>query len=110
MNHILSFVLVSLHCHSILGDLSDIKREENVLVLTNSNFDSVINENKFVLAEFCKIHHSLLAMKLKLHFQMHRGVVIVKHSLQNMPKPQLSYRKKNLMSFWPRLMLLKKLS
>lgn len=33
----------------------EIKKEENVWVLTNSNFDSVISDNKFVLAEFCKL-------------------------------------------------------
>ena len=32
----------------------DIKKEENVWVLTNSNFEAVINDNKYVLAEFCE--------------------------------------------------------
>lgn len=32
----------------------EVKKEENVWVLTNDNFDSVIKENKYVLAEFCQ--------------------------------------------------------
>lgn len=55
MTSILSLT-ISLFCvvSFVSGDLSDVKKEENVLVLTNSNFESVINEHKFVLAEFCK--------------------------------------------------------
>lgn len=45
-------LLISFLCISFADD--DVKREENVLVLTTANFDSVINGNKYVLAEFCE--------------------------------------------------------
>ena len=32
----------------------DIKREENVLVLTKSNFDDAVKNYNFILVEFCK--------------------------------------------------------
>lgn len=35
----------------------EVKKEENVWVLTTDNFDSVIKDNKYVLAEFCKYDH-----------------------------------------------------
>ena len=31
-----------------------IETEENVLVLTDDNFDEAVKDNKFVLVEFCK--------------------------------------------------------
>lgn len=31
-----------------------IESEENVLVLTDDNFDHAISNNKFILVEFCK--------------------------------------------------------
>lgn len=37
---------------SIVAD--EVTKEENVWVLTNDNFDSVVSENKYVLVEFCK--------------------------------------------------------
>lgn len=36
-----------------LGD-DDVPTEENVLVLSKGNFDSVIKSNNYVLVEFCK--------------------------------------------------------
>lgn len=33
----------------------DIEYEEDVMVLTDSNFDSAIENNKYLLVEFCKI-------------------------------------------------------
>lgn len=41
---------------SVLGD--EITAEENVLVLTKSNFEGALATNKFVLVEFCKFYHS----------------------------------------------------
>lgn len=34
--------------------LSQIKEEDNVLVLKKSNFDRALNETKYLLVEFCK--------------------------------------------------------
>ena len=34
----------------------DIKREENVLVLTKSNFDDAVKNYNFILVEFCKYY------------------------------------------------------
>ena len=51
----LSLILVS--CLLLVGVASadeEIRKEENVWVLTNTNFDSVVSENKYVLAEFCE--------------------------------------------------------
>ncbi len=40
-----------------------IEEEENVLVLTNANFDEAIKANKYILVEFCKIKcHFLFLM------------------------------------------------
>jgi hypothetical protein len=30
------------------------EEEDNVLVLTNANFDDAIKDNKYILVEFCK--------------------------------------------------------
>lgn len=35
----------------------DIKEEEGVLVLTKSNFKEALENNEFVLVEFCKLQH-----------------------------------------------------
>ena len=32
----------------------EIEEEDNVLVLTTSNFDQAISSNKYILVEFCK--------------------------------------------------------
>ena len=32
----------------------EVKEEDNVLVLTEKNFDSVVTSNRHVLVEFCK--------------------------------------------------------
>lgn len=32
-----------------------IETEENVLVLTDDNFDDAVKDNKFILVEFCKL-------------------------------------------------------
>lgn len=33
----------------------EFEEEENVLVLTSSNFDEAITTNKYILVEFCKL-------------------------------------------------------
>lgn len=43
---------------SVLGD--EIPTEENVLVLSKSNFESALSSNKFILVEFCKSLSDLL--------------------------------------------------
>ena len=35
---------------------AEIEEEENVLVLTSSNFDQAIADNKYILVEFCKLY------------------------------------------------------
>ena len=35
-------------------DAPEIKEEENVLVLTEKNFEYAVTNNKYVLVEFCK--------------------------------------------------------
>lgn len=42
---------------SVFGD--EIQTEENVLVLTKSNFESAISSSQFVLVEFCKSTYNL---------------------------------------------------
>ena len=49
----MKFVLLACLVAGIV-QADDIKREENVLVLTKDNFDSAIADNKFLLVEFCK--------------------------------------------------------
>lgn len=44
-----------------LGD--DVPTEENVLVLSKANFDSVITSNNYVLVEFCKCTSYLIIVK-----------------------------------------------
>ena len=40
---------------SLLGlAYSEITEEENVLVLTTDNFDGAVENNKFILVEFCE--------------------------------------------------------
>jgi len=48
-----SFLLViALFCGTSLAE--EVKREENVLVLNKNNFDETVNNNNYVLVEFCK--------------------------------------------------------
>ena len=53
-----SLVLIFVICVGIAVGRNDgppeIKEEENVLVLTDKNFDYVVTNNKHVLVEFCK--------------------------------------------------------
>lgn len=48
---VLLFTVVAL-LGMALGD--EVPTEENVLVLSKSNFDGVISSNDFILVEFCK--------------------------------------------------------
>lgn len=45
------FVVALIACSS---NAVDYEEEENVIVLTKTNFDDVVKETKFLLAEFCK--------------------------------------------------------
>lgn len=45
-----------------LAFADDIKREENVLVLTKDNFDGAVTDNKHVLVEFCKYTTTFLSV------------------------------------------------
>ena len=38
----------------ILSVKAEIETDENVLVLTDENFDEALKDNKFILVEFCK--------------------------------------------------------
>ncbi len=51
------FILsVTLLISQLVVSETKIEEEENVLVLTNSNFDEAVKANKYVLVEFCKIN------------------------------------------------------
>lgn len=38
----------------ILVQAAEVEEEDNVLVITQENFKEVVDENEFVLVEFCK--------------------------------------------------------
>lgn len=59
--NILLFITCSISC----SFASDIKTEENVLVLNKENFDTALNSNEYVLVEFCK-YSSILIIIIKL--------------------------------------------
>lgn len=51
------FILsVTLLISQLVVSETKIEEEENVLVLTNSNFDEAVKANKYILVEFCKIN------------------------------------------------------
>lgn len=60
----ISFVLISLLvvARTYAGDIDE---EDGILVLKNSNFASVLEENEHVMVEFCK--YSLLFQALMCH-------------------------------------------
>jgi hypothetical protein len=45
-------LLIALFCGISFAE--DIKREENVLVLNKNNFEELVNNNNYVLVEFCE--------------------------------------------------------
>lgn len=47
---------------------SEVQVEDGVLVLTEDNFDSVIDDNEFVLVEFCKSSHIYVCICWNLLF------------------------------------------
>jgi len=55
----MKFLLLTCLVAGIVQADVEVKREENVLVLTKENFESVISENKFILVEFCKLSINL---------------------------------------------------
>ena len=51
------FILsVTLLISQLVVSETKIEEEENVIVLTNSNFDEAVKANKYILVEFCKIN------------------------------------------------------
>lgn len=50
----LLFTLLLASSYADSGAKSDVQVEDGVLVLTAENFDSVIEDNEYVLVEFCK--------------------------------------------------------
>jgi hypothetical protein len=51
-------IIIAIFCG--LSFAEAIKREKNVLVLNKNNFDEVVNNNKYVLVEFCKYFIDLI--------------------------------------------------
>jgi len=47
-------VIFGIFAQSISDEGPEVKEEDNVLVLTDKNFDAVITANRHVLVEFCK--------------------------------------------------------
>jgi hypothetical protein len=51
------FILaVTLLISQLVVSEATIEEEENVLVLTNANFDEAVKANKYILVEFCKMN------------------------------------------------------
>lgn len=51
-----SLVLVLALTGLALVHAAEVQEEEDVLVLTEANFQQVIDENNYILVEFCKCH------------------------------------------------------
>lgn len=63
---ILSISLLLFNQLAVISTEPEIKEEERVLVLGEDNFDYAIENNEFILVEFCK-YFVVLNVKLKLY-------------------------------------------
>ena len=70
---VLSFIFTGI----LSDEAPEIKIEENVLVLTEKNFEHAVNSNEFVLVEFCKYYFQCCFNRLNL---VHFLVAVSKHA------------------------------
>lgn len=49
--------LFSIFASANCEDAPEVKEEDNVLILTEKNFDHVVTTNQHLLVEFCKYFH-----------------------------------------------------